>query len=536
MLGTPLIPFWENYYDSVVGAFIYQVILSVAVFALLVVPVFTYIAIVRYHLYDIDVVINRTLVYGALTSCVVGIYMLAVVGLGVLFQARGNLAISLLVTGLVAVLFQPLRGKLQRGVNRLMYGERDDPSAVTSRLGRRIEATLAPEAVLPTIAETIAQALKLPYAAILLKEGEDFRTAAAYGIAPAEPEVRFDELLERIHRIIAEIAPADSVERYTRLGVDVRKGHATLVDPWTVEIDGGERLTARAIVIAAGGEPSVPPIPGLAESGYLTSDSMWEALRGREAVPARIAIVGGGPIGTEMAQAFARLGSKVTQIEHGPRLLPREDPEASALVESVLSEEEVEILTGREAVRIEAKRLIVRSEGEETAIPFDEIIVAVGRNARLSGYGLESLGIETGRTVAVNEWLETRFPNIYAVGDVAGPYQFTHFAAHQAWFAAVNGLFGHLKRFRADYRVVPWVTYTDPEVAHVGHNALSAKEAGIAFEVVRYDLAHLDRALAEGANRGFVKMLVQPGKDRLIGATVVAAGAGELLAVLVLAM
>ena len=188
VLGTPLIPFWENYYDSVVGAFIYQVILSIAVFALLVVPVFTYIAIVRYHLYDIDVVINRTLVYGALTSCVVGIYMLAVVGLGVLFQARGNLAISLLVTGLVAVLFQPLRGKLQRGVNRLMYGERDDPSAVTSRLGRRIEATLAPEAVLPTIAETIAQALKLPYVAILLKEGEGFRSAAAYGSPTGEPE------------------------------------------------------------------------------------------------------------------------------------------------------------------------------------------------------------------------------------------------------------------------------------------------------------------------------------------------------------
>jgi hypothetical protein len=188
VLGTPLKPFWENYYDSVVGASIFQVILSVAVFALLVVPVFTYIAIVRYHLYDIDVVINRTLVYGALTSCVVGIYMLAVVGLGVLFQARGNLAISLLVTGLVAVLFQPLRGKLQRGVNRLMYGERDDPSAVTSRLGRRIEATLAPEAVLPTIAETIAQALKLPYVAILLKEGEGFRSAAAYGSPTGEPE------------------------------------------------------------------------------------------------------------------------------------------------------------------------------------------------------------------------------------------------------------------------------------------------------------------------------------------------------------
>ncbi|HEX8309559.1 MAG TPA: FAD-dependent oxidoreductase [Allosphingosinicella sp.] len=368
------------------------------------------------------------------------------------------------------------------------------------------------------------------------RAAHEIRTAGAYGVTPAEPEVRFGEVMERIHRIIAEIAPADSVDRYSSLGVDVRKGHARLVDPWTVEIDGGERLTARAIVIAAGGEPAVPDIPGLAQSGFLTSDSMWEKLRGRERVPGRIAIVGGGPIGTEMAQAFTRLGSKVTQVENGPRLLPREDEDASALVEAMLREEGVEILTGHEAARVEGKTLIVRSGGVERAIAFDEIVVAVGRKARLSGYGLEDLEIETGRTIAVNAWLETRFPNIYAVGDVAGPYQFTHFAAHQAWFAAVNGLFGHLKRFRADYRVLPWVTFTDPEVAHVGHNALSAREAGIEFEVVRFDLSHLDRALAEGANRGFVKLLVQPGKDRLLGATIVSAQAGELLPELVLAM
>ncbi|HEX8468221.1 MAG TPA: FAD-dependent oxidoreductase [Allosphingosinicella sp.] len=368
------------------------------------------------------------------------------------------------------------------------------------------------------------------------RAAHEIRTAAAFGIAPAEPEVRFAEVMERIHRIIAEIAPADSVERYTKLGVDVRKGHARLVNPWTVEIDGRERLTARAIVIAAGGEPAVPDIPGLAESGFLTSDSMWEMLRGRETVPERIAIIGGGPIGTEMAQAFARLGAKVSQVEHGPRLLPKEDEDASALVEAVLCEEGVEILTSHEAVRVEGKALVVRSGDAERGLPFDEIVVAVGRKARLSDYGLEELGIETGRTVAVNAWLETRYPNIYAVGDVAGPYQFTHFAAHQAWFAAVNGLFGHLKRFRADYRVLPWVTFTDPEVAHVGHNELSAREAGLDFEVVRFDLAHLDRALAEGANRGFVKLLVQPGKDRLLGATIVATQAGELLPELVLAM
>jgi pyruvate/2-oxoglutarate dehydrogenase complex dihydrolipoamide dehydrogenase (E3) component/uncharacterized membrane protein YdjX (TVP38/TMEM64 family) len=368
------------------------------------------------------------------------------------------------------------------------------------------------------------------------RTAHEIRTAGAYGVAPAEPEIRFAEVMERIHRVIADIAPADSVERYTKLGVDVRKGHAKLVDPWTVEIDGGERLTARAIVIAAGGEPAVPPIPGLAESGYLTSDSMWAALRGRETVPGRIAIVGGGPIGTEMAQAFARLGAKVTQIESGDRLLSKEDPEVSELVEAVLREEGVDIRTGHEAARIEGKSLILRSDSGEEALPFDELIVAVGRKARMTGYGLEELGIETERTIAVNDWLETRFPNLYAVGDVAGPYQFTHFAAHQAWFAAVNGLFGQLKRFRADYRVLPWVTFTEPEVAHVGHNELSAKAAGIDYEVVRYDLSHLDRALAEGANRGFVKLLVQPGKDRLLGATIVATQAGELIPELVLAM
>jgi pyruvate/2-oxoglutarate dehydrogenase complex dihydrolipoamide dehydrogenase (E3) component/uncharacterized membrane protein YdjX (TVP38/TMEM64 family) len=368
------------------------------------------------------------------------------------------------------------------------------------------------------------------------RTAHEVRTAAAYGVAPAEPEVRFAEVIERIHRIIAEIAPADSVERYTGLGVDVRKGHARLVDPWTVEIDGGERLTARAIVIAAGGEPAVPPIPGLAGSGYLTSDSMWEKLRGRERVPERIAIVGGGPIGTEMAQAFARLGSKVTQVEHGPRLLPREDEEVSELVARVLHGEGVDILTGHEAVRVEYKALIVRAGGKERPIPFDEILVAVGRKARLAGYGLEALGIETDRTIAVNDRLETRFPNVYAVGDVAGPYQFTHFAAHQAWFAAVNALFGQLKSFRADYRVLPWVTFTDPEVAHVGHNEQSARKAGLAYETVRYDLAHLDRALCEGESRGFVKLLVRPGKDRILGATIVAHNAGELLAELVLAM
>jgi pyruvate/2-oxoglutarate dehydrogenase complex dihydrolipoamide dehydrogenase (E3) component/uncharacterized membrane protein YdjX (TVP38/TMEM64 family) len=360
----------------------------------------------------------------------------------------------------------------------------------------------------------------------------------AHEIRSAVPghRVRFDEVIERVHAAIATIAPADSLERYTQMGVDVRRGHARIVDPWTVELGCGERLTARAIVIAAGGEPAVPDIPGLAGSGYLTSDTMWAALRGRTAVPGRIVIVGGGPIGTELAQGFARLGSQVTQVEHGPCLLPKEDEEVSALIAEVLQRDGIDLRLGHEAVRVEGKTLIVRSGEAESAIPFDEMIVAVGRWARLSGYGLEALDIETDKTIVTNDWLETRFPNIYAVGDVAGPYQFTHFAAHQAWFAAVNALFGSLRRFRADYSVLPWVTFTDPEVAHVGHNELSAKEAGVEYELVRYELSHLDRAVAEGARRGFVKLLVVPGKDRILGATIVAAHAGETLAEIVLAM
>ncbi|HEX8525753.1 FAD-dependent oxidoreductase [Allosphingosinicella sp.] len=368
------------------------------------------------------------------------------------------------------------------------------------------------------------------------RAAHEARRSAEFGIEAKEVSVRFRDVIERVHEAIAAIAPADSVERYTELGVDVRCGHARIVDPWTVEIDRAERITSRAIVIAAGGEPVVPDLPGLAEAGYLTSDTMWEALRKRDEAPARLAILGGGPIGTELAQAFARLGSKVTQIEHGGRLLSTEDEDAAALVQDVLREEGVEILTGHEAVRVEGKTLMVRSASGETEVPFDEIIVAVGRKARLSGYGLEDLGIETGKTVGANDRLETLYPNIYAVGDVAGPCQFTHFAAHQAWYAAVNALFGAVKRFRADYSIVPRVTFTDPEIAQVGHTEASAREAEIDFELVRYDLGHLDRAVAEGAARGFVKILVQRGKDRILGATIVGAHAGEMIAEIVLAM
>lgn len=368
----------------------------------------------------------------------------------------------------------------------------------------------------------------------------EIRNAGQYGLRPSEPDFDFRAVMNRVHDVIATIAPADSVERYTELGVDVRLGHATIVDPWTVEIADAAgaktRLTTRSIVIAAGSGPAIPDIPGLAEAGYLTSDTMWEALSRRETVPENLVIIGGGPIGTEMAQAFARLGSHVTQVEAGARILSSEDDDVAGFVADVLRGEGVDIRTDAKASRCEGKTLIVRTEAGEEAIPFDEVIVAVGRKARLTGYGLEELGIKTEKTVVTNDYLETIFPNIFAAGDVAGPYQFTHFAAHQAWFAAVNALFGAFRKFRADYTVLPWTTFTDPEVGHVGHNETTAKAAGVAYEIVHYDLGHLDRAVAEGANAGFVKLLVVPGKDKILGAVIVAAGAGEMLAEIVLAM
>jgi len=368
----------------------------------------------------------------------------------------------------------------------------------------------------------------------------EMRSARHYGLDPVDPMFSFKAVMERVAAVIKAIEPADSVERYSGLGVDVRLGHARIVDPWTVEIrahDGkAERLTTRSIVIAAGAEPFVPPIPGLAQASFLTSDTMWEALAGRDSVPGRLVIVGGGPIGCEMAQAFVRLGSAVTLVEGGDRLMANEDEDVSAFVTEVLRGDGVSILTGHEAVRCEAKTLIAKAGETETPIAFDEIIVAVGRVARLTGYGLEELGIETKKTVVTNDYLQTIFPNIYAAGDVAGPYQFTHFAAHQAWYAAVNALFGSFRKFRADYSVLPWVTFLDPEVAHVGHTEATAAKAGVAYEIIRFDLGHLDRALTDGAARGFVKLLVAPGKDRILGVTICAAHAGEMIAEYVLAM
>lgn len=372
------------------------------------------------------------------------------------------------------------------------------------------------------------------------KVAASMRNADRYGIEPVEPKVPFRQTIARVMDIIKTIEPHDSVERYEGLGVDVVKGYATIVDPWTVEIalnDGGtQRLTTRSIVIATGGEPVVPPIEGMEDSGYLTSETMWDAFAEMDEAPARIAVLGGGPIGCELSQALARLGSQVTQVEMSNHVLGREDEDVAAAALAALEGAGVNVLCGHEAVRI-ADGVLYAEHAEGVAeIPFDTLIVAVGRKARLNGFGLEALGVDTDKTVNTDEFLATKFPNIFAAGDVAGPYQFTHVASHQAWYASVNALFGQFRKFKADYRVIPAVTFLDPEIARVGLNESEARDKGIEFEVTKYGIDDLDRAIAESEAHGFVKVLTPPGKDTILGATIVGSHAGELLAEYTLAM
>jgi pyruvate/2-oxoglutarate dehydrogenase complex dihydrolipoamide dehydrogenase (E3) component/uncharacterized membrane protein YdjX (TVP38/TMEM64 family) len=374
------------------------------------------------------------------------------------------------------------------------------------------------------------------------KMAKQLRNAPELGFTDVAGKVDFAAVMRRIHRVIADIEPHDSIDRYTKLGVEVLTGYAKMVSPWDVEIalaDGTtQRLSARHIIIAAGARPFVPPIPGLEEAGYLTSDTVWQLT----ALPKRFVVLGGGPIGAELSQSFARLGSTVTQVEMGPRIMSREDPEVSALVAESLRADGVEVLTSHQALRVEQrdgqKFLIVKHEQGERDLPFDELLCAVGRAPRVTGYGLETLGVRlTPRNnIATNAFLETNYPNIFAVGDVAGPYQLTHAAAHQAWYAAVNALFGRFKKFKADYSVIPWTTFTDPEVARVGLSETEATAAGIAFEVTRYGIDDLDRAIADGTAFGFVKVLTVPGKDKILGVTIVGEHGGDLLAEFVLAM
>lgn len=366
---------------------------------------------------------------------------------------------------------------------------------------------------------------------------QQVKNSRSLGIAQTSVQYDFAAVMDRVRRVVKTVEPHDSVQRYTQLGVEVLQGRATITSPWSVEIN-GQILTTRAIIIATGARPIVPKISGLESVRYYTSDTIW-SLNER---PEHLVVLGGGPIGCELAQAFARLGCQVTQVERGD-LMMREDADAMELVKTALQADGVKILTQTEALRCETEGdacyLIVRGQdGEETKLPFDALLCAVGRAPRTEGFGLEELGIPVSsqHTIETNAWLQTIYPNIYACGDAAGPYQFTHTAAHQAWHASINALFGDIKRFKVDYSVIPWATFTDPEVARVGLSEKEAKARKIAFEVTRFNLADLDRAIADEAAHGFVKVLTVPGKDRILGVSIAGAHASDLLAEFVLAM
>ncbi|MDD5275534.1 MAG: FAD-dependent oxidoreductase [Methylovulum sp.] len=367
------------------------------------------------------------------------------------------------------------------------------------------------------------------------------KRAQEFGIKQAAADFDFAEVMERVQQVIKTVEPHDSIERYTELGVDVIQGTAKIVSPWEVEVttaEGVKTLVTRSIVIAAGARPFVPPIPGIEQAGYLTSDTVWNL----RALPARLLVLGGGPIGCELAQTFARLGSQVTQVEMAPRIMVREDADVSAAVMARFSQEGIDVRVNHTAkqfvIENGEKILLAEFQGQTVRIGFDQVLVAIGRAANVDGYGVKELGIGLSprNTIGTNAFQQTNYPNIFAVGDVAGPYQFTHTAAHQAWYAAVNALFGQFKKFRTDYSVIPWATFTDPEVARVGLNEQDANAQGIAYEVSIYGIDDLDRAIADSEAHGFVKVLTQPGKDKILGVTIVGEHAGDLLAEFVLAM
>ena len=361
--------------------------------------------------------------------------------------------------------------------------------------------------------------------------------AARFGVNAPPASIDFRAVMQRVRDVITTIEPHDSVERFTALGVDCVKGYARFVDPWTVEIDGTHRLTAKAFIIATGAAPLIPSLPGVEDSGYLTSETLWDAMAARDKAPKRLVILGGGPIGCELAQAFQRLGSAVTIVEMAERLLLKEDADAAALVTAQLEAEGVTVLTRHKALRFEtSKNLVVAGPDAEQQLGFDEIIIAVGRKPRVSGFGLQELGLVIDGKLENDGFLRTNLPHILCAGDVAGKQQLTHGGSHEAWYASVNALARPFKKYRADYRVLPRVTYTEPELAAVGLTEAEAVAQGVAFDVTRYDLDDLDRAIAEGEAHGFVKILTAKGSDKILGATIVGQHAGEILAEVTFAM
>ncbi len=369
----------------------------------------------------------------------------------------------------------------------------------------------------------------------------EMREAKTIGIQAQEIKVDFSQVMQSVQDGIKEVEPHDSIERYTELGVNCITGKATIIDPWTVEIEtkkGTERRTARNLIIAAGGRPKVFPVEGLEEVGYYTSDTLWEIKK----QPKKLLVVGAGPIGCELAQSFHRLGSIVTMVDPAPQILGREDMDVVQAVTEQFEQENIRLCLNSLPTAYKTqngqKIAVVKTQDGQIEIEFDALIIAVGREANTNGYGLENLDIQLDErgNISVDENLQTSMPGVFAVGDVIGGYQFTHVSAHEAWYASVNALFGHLKSFKVDYSVIPWATYTDPQVGRVGLSERDAKQQNITYEVTRIDLAELDREIVNKTAKGFVKVLTVPGKDKILGATIVGAMAGELIAEFVLAM
>ena len=369
------------------------------------------------------------------------------------------------------------------------------------------------------------------------KMAHHMKHADKYGLEVKEPSFDFKKIMTRIQDVITEIEPHDSMERYTKLGVDCIEGAAKIISPWEVEVN-GKVLTTKNITIATGARPFIPPIPGIDEVKPLTSDNLWDI---REQ-PKKFLVLGGGPIGCEIAQSFARLGSEVFQVEMQNRIMGIEDEEVSKIVTDRLLQEGVKVLVNHKAksfkVTNNQKIMVAEHDGKDIEISFDEVLVAVGRKPNVSGFGLEDLNIPLRKngTIEANEYLQTNFPNIYVCGDVTGPFQLTHTAAHQAWYCAVNALFGKFKKFKTDYSVIPWCTYTDPEVATVGLTEQAAKKSGTPYELTTYGIDDLDRAIADSEAYGVVRVLTVPGSDKVLGATIVGAHASDLLIEFVAAM
>ena len=363
------------------------------------------------------------------------------------------------------------------------------------------------------------------------------KRAKDFGFDKVCVDFKFANIMERIQSVIKKVEPHDSIERYTQLGVDCIKGRAKIVSPFEVKVD-DKILTTRNIIVATGAKPMVPDLPGLDQISYLTSDNIWDI----RTQPKTLLVLGAGPIGCELAQGFSRLGSKVILVQRGSMIMTKEDPDAGQIILDRFAKEGIEVLLNHSAKSVEVlgdkKQLICDHDGRQVKVAFDEILIALGRTPNINGFGLEELGIELTKTkhIEANEFLQTNFPNIYCSGDVHGPYQFTHVAAHESWYSSVNALFGGFKKFKVDYNTIPWATYTDPEVARVGLNETDAKHAGLDYEMVKYGIDDLDRAIADSENHGFVKVLTVPGKDKILGVTIVGNHAADVISEFVLAM